>query len=174
MQKSRISSILKLPLSHKSIIKKMSFKDGWIKTTERGVIIYRAGKPHILTNKESVRLFVKTQNLPPQIKADLMSIALRALVLKQIQYYYFALNCFKTNALFLPSNKSQVKKIMPLYEYNCINCRRKFDRIIRNAPDRDQVKCPECGKPVKRQISRTSPPVFSGSGFYKTDYQNKP
>jgi putative FmdB family regulatory protein len=61
---------------------------------------------------------------------------------------------------------------MPLYEYVCDACGRRFEKIQKfsdPAPD----PCPHCGKgPVKRQMS--SPAIqFKGSGFYITDYAKK-
>jgi putative FmdB family regulatory protein len=61
---------------------------------------------------------------------------------------------------------------MPLYEYLCDACGRRFEKIHKfsdPAPD----PCPHCGKgPVKRQLS--SPAIqFKGSGFYITDYAKK-
>ena len=34
--------------------------------------------------------------------------------------------------------------------------------------------CPKCGGTVKRLIGAGSTPIFKGSGFYQTDYKNKP
>ena len=61
---------------------------------------------------------------------------------------------------------------MPLYEYVCDACGRRFEKIQKfsdPAPD----PCPHCGHgPVKRQLS--SPAIqFKGSGFYITDYAKK-
>jgi putative FmdB family regulatory protein len=61
---------------------------------------------------------------------------------------------------------------MPLYEYVCAACSRRFEKIQKfsdPAPD----PCPHCGKgPVERQLS--SPAIqFKGSGFYITDYAKK-
>jgi putative FmdB family regulatory protein len=61
---------------------------------------------------------------------------------------------------------------MPLYEYVCDACGRRFEKIQKfsdPAPD----PCPHCGKgPVTRQMS--SPAIqFKGSGFYITDYAKK-
>jgi len=34
--------------------------------------------------------------------------------------------------------------------------------------------CPECGSEVKRLIGKGAGTIFKGSGFYQTDYKNKP
>jgi putative FmdB family regulatory protein len=41
---------------------------------------------------------------------------------------------------------------MPLYEYKCDSCKETFE-VIRRITEKDDVKCPECGKPAKRQIT---------------------
>ena len=58
---------------------------------------------------------------------------------------------------------------MPLYEYQCESCGRRFERI-RKFSDPPLAECPECGKgPVQKLLS--SPAIqFKGSGFYITDY----
>jgi putative FmdB family regulatory protein len=56
---------------------------------------------------------------------------------------------------------------MPIYEYQCQQCgvfeatQRIFDPALK--------KCPTCGHPVKRVVSRTSF-ILKGSGWYATDY----
>jgi predicted nucleic acid-binding Zn ribbon protein len=35
-------------------------------------------------------------------------------------------------------------------------------------------KCPECGGKAKRLIGSGGGIIFKGSGFYATDYRNKP
>ena len=58
---------------------------------------------------------------------------------------------------------------MPLYEYECESCGRRFERIQKFS-DPLVTECPACGKgPVKKLFS--SPAIqFKGSGFYITDY----
>ncbi len=41
---------------------------------------------------------------------------------------------------------------MPLYEYHCDDCDETFE-VIRRASDSDDVKCPKCDKPAKKQLS---------------------
>ena len=60
---------------------------------------------------------------------------------------------------------------MPLYEYKCLKCGRRTEKI-------EQVsgpylkKCPHCGGKVESVI--TAPSIqFKGSGWYVTDYAGK-
>lgn len=61
---------------------------------------------------------------------------------------------------------------MPLYEYECDACGRRFE-LIQKFSDPAPDVCKECGKgPVHRLLS--SPAIqFKGSGFYITDYAQK-
>ena len=57
---------------------------------------------------------------------------------------------------------------MPLYEYQCDACGKRFERIQKFSDPLVSV-CPECGGPVQKLVS--SPAIqFKGSGFYITDY----
>jgi putative FmdB family regulatory protein len=61
---------------------------------------------------------------------------------------------------------------MPLYEYRCEACERRFE-VIRKFSDPELEICTLCGKgPVHRLLS--SPAIqFKGSGWYITDYSQK-
>ena len=61
---------------------------------------------------------------------------------------------------------------MPLYEYECEACGKRFEKIQKYSDPLVDV-CPNCGKgPVKKLLS--SPAIqFKGSGFYITDYAKK-
>ena len=60
---------------------------------------------------------------------------------------------------------------MPLYEYQCIKCGHRFEKIQKFS-DKPIKKCPECGGAVEQIIS--APAVqFKGSGWYVTDYAKK-
>ncbi len=61
---------------------------------------------------------------------------------------------------------------MPLYEYECEACGRRFE-LIRKFSDPPVEVCTLCAKgPVNRLFS--SPAIqFKGSGFYITDYAKK-
>ena len=61
---------------------------------------------------------------------------------------------------------------MPLYEYECDACGKRFERIQKYSDPLADV-CPNCGKgPVRKLVS--SPAIqFKGSGWYITDYARK-
>ena len=61
---------------------------------------------------------------------------------------------------------------MPLYEYECDACGRRFEVILKRS-DSTVETCTHCGKgPVHRQLS--SPAIqFKGTGWYVTDYAQK-
>lgn len=61
---------------------------------------------------------------------------------------------------------------MPLYEYECEACGRRFE-VIQKFSDPAVDVCAQCGKgPVRRLLS--SPAIqFKGSGWYVTDYAKK-
>ena len=60
---------------------------------------------------------------------------------------------------------------MPLYEYECTVCARRFE-VIRKLSDPPVENCPTCGGAVRK---RQSAPAFQfkGSGWYVTDYSSK-
>jgi putative FmdB family regulatory protein len=63
---------------------------------------------------------------------------------------------------------------MPTYEYACSKCGHHFDKF---QPMRDEPlkKCPKCGRAaLKRLVGGGAGLIFKGSGFYITDYRNKP
>ena len=61
---------------------------------------------------------------------------------------------------------------MPLYEYECDACHRRFEKIQKFSDPPIDV-CVHCGKgPVKKLLS--SPAIqFKGTGWYVTDYAKK-
>ena len=61
---------------------------------------------------------------------------------------------------------------MPLYEYECDACGRRFE-VIQKFSDPAVDTCRQCGKgPVRRLLS--SPAIqFKGTGWYITDYAQK-
>ena len=61
---------------------------------------------------------------------------------------------------------------MPLYEYECDACGRRFE-VIQRFSDRPAEQCSLCGSgPVRKLFS--SPAIqFKGSGWYITDYARK-
>jgi len=60
---------------------------------------------------------------------------------------------------------------VPLYEYKCLKCGRKTEKIEPVAGPHLK-KCPHCGGKVEALIS--APAIqFKGSGWYVTDYAGK-
>ncbi len=63
---------------------------------------------------------------------------------------------------------------MPTYEYKCENCGHQFD-VYQSMKDEKLKECPNCGKnTLRRLIGSGGGLIFKGSGFYLTDYKNKP
>lgn len=56
---------------------------------------------------------------------------------------------------------------MPTYDYRCEKCGRF--QVTQRITEPPLEKCPTCGQPVQRLISRNVAIVFKGSGFYCTD-----
>lgn len=60
---------------------------------------------------------------------------------------------------------------MPLYEYQCQQCKAHFEKIQKFS-DPPLRKCENCGGKLERLLS--SPAIqFKGSGWYITDYARK-
>jgi len=60
---------------------------------------------------------------------------------------------------------------VPLYEYKCLKCGRKTEKI-ENVAGPHLKKCPHCGGKVETVI--TAPAIqFKGAGWYVTDYGGK-
>lgn len=60
---------------------------------------------------------------------------------------------------------------MPLYEYECVKCKRHTEKI-ENLNGPHLKKCPHCGGKMESVI--TAPAIqFKGSGWYVTDYGRK-
>ncbi len=60
---------------------------------------------------------------------------------------------------------------MPLYEYECTKCRKRFEKIEKTSA-RPRQKCPQCGGRAERLLA-PSALQFKGSGWYVTDYARK-
>jgi putative FmdB family regulatory protein len=60
---------------------------------------------------------------------------------------------------------------VPLYEYKCLKCGRRTEKI-ENVDGPHLRKCPHCGGKVERMV--TAPAIqFKGAGWYVTDYAKK-
>jgi putative FmdB family regulatory protein len=60
---------------------------------------------------------------------------------------------------------------MPIYEYQCESCSRRFE-VMQRMTEPLLATCEKCGGPVRRLISQTSF-VLKGSGWYVTDYPSE-
>src|ERR1700722_20336451 len=60
---------------------------------------------------------------------------------------------------------------MPIYEYKCNSCGKKFEKIEKFS-DTPLETHEDCGGPVERLISAPAF-QFKGTGWYVTDYGNK-
>lgn len=60
---------------------------------------------------------------------------------------------------------------MPLYEYECIKCHKRTEKI-ESTRGPHLKRCPHCGGKVERLLA---PPAiqFKGTGWYVTDYAGK-
>ena len=60
---------------------------------------------------------------------------------------------------------------MPLYEYQCESCEKRFEKIQKFSDPLIET-CPSCGGRVNKLLS--SPAIqFKGTGWYITDYAKK-
>jgi putative FmdB family regulatory protein len=57
---------------------------------------------------------------------------------------------------------------MPIYEYLCVDCNNKFEKL-QTLSSPPVGECPKCGGNVNKVFSVPSL-KFNGAGFYKTDY----
>ncbi len=60
---------------------------------------------------------------------------------------------------------------MPTYEYECQECRHRFEEY-QSITEPPLKACPECGGEVHRLIGSGAGILFKGSGFYETDYRS--
>ncbi len=59
---------------------------------------------------------------------------------------------------------------MPLYEYECVACHRRTEKIQKFS-DAELTECPHCGGRLERTL--TAPAVhFAGGGWYKDLYSS--
>ncbi len=60
---------------------------------------------------------------------------------------------------------------MPLYEYKCVKCGHRFEKI-ESVNASEVKKCPKCGAKAERVLN--APAIqFKGTGWYVTDYAGK-
>jgi len=59
---------------------------------------------------------------------------------------------------------------MPTYEYECTECKHRFD-VFQKMSDEPVKECVKCTGSVRRVINGGSGIIFKGSGFYVNDYK---
>ena len=63
---------------------------------------------------------------------------------------------------------------MPTYDYSCTKCGHAWE-AFQSMKDEPSKTCPACKKrSAKRMIGAGAGLIFKGTGFYITDYKNKP
>lgn len=61
---------------------------------------------------------------------------------------------------------------MPIYEYECTNCGKRFE-VLQRMNERPDLQCDSCnGSDIQRVLSPGAF-IFKGEGFYATDYKAK-
>ncbi len=63
---------------------------------------------------------------------------------------------------------------MPIYEFKCLRCNFKFEEFFKTYIENLKIICPKCKSNNIKQLISASNIIFRGSGFYQTDYKNKP
>lgn len=58
---------------------------------------------------------------------------------------------------------------MPIYEYICNSCGKKFDLMIAEPKPPRKPVCPHCGKENTQREWNAPAVVFKGDGFYSSD-----
>ncbi|HNW28604.1 MAG TPA: zinc ribbon domain-containing protein [Spirochaetota bacterium] len=58
---------------------------------------------------------------------------------------------------------------MPTYEYECLECKNRFE-VFQSINDEPIMKCEKCSGKV-RKLFGTAGIIFKGSGFYVNDYK---
>ena len=62
---------------------------------------------------------------------------------------------------------------MPVYEYLCPICHKKFELMLSfEQSERSKQPCPICGRVrrVEKVLSRPGSPILVGAGFHANDY----
>jgi putative FmdB family regulatory protein len=62
---------------------------------------------------------------------------------------------------------------MPIYEYRCAECGHQEEHL-QKVSERPLTKCPACGKKAYKKQLTAAGFQLKGSGWYATDFKNKP
>jgi putative FmdB family regulatory protein len=57
---------------------------------------------------------------------------------------------------------------MPLYDCKCPGCGTKNEQLLKREEEPD--RCPQCGKPMKREVAQLASFALKGGGWYKDGY----
>jgi putative FmdB family regulatory protein len=60
---------------------------------------------------------------------------------------------------------------MPTYEYECTECKHKFE-VFQSMSDAPIANCEKCSGKVRKLFGKAGI-IFKGSGFYVNDYKKK-
>ena len=61
---------------------------------------------------------------------------------------------------------------MPIYEYRCTGCSKEFE-VMQRITEEPLKECEECSGVLEKLISQSAF-VLKGTGWYKTDFADKP
>ena len=61
---------------------------------------------------------------------------------------------------------------MPIYEYQCRECKHQFE-TIRKVSDEPLTVCPACGRPALKKLISKAAFRLKGGGWYETDFKSK-
>jgi len=59
---------------------------------------------------------------------------------------------------------------MPIYEFECLSCGKRFDRLQKMS-DPDPTDCPTCGEPQVKRAVTAAAFRLKGGGWYETDFK---
>lgn len=62
---------------------------------------------------------------------------------------------------------------MPIYEYKCNACGHRFEKL-RKISDEPLKDCPKCSQPEVVKLVSAAGFQLKGTGWYETDFKNKP
>lgn len=62
---------------------------------------------------------------------------------------------------------------MPIYEYECSDCSHQFE-TMRKVSDGPLTECPACGKESLQKLISKVAFRLKGTGWYETDFKDKP
>jgi putative FmdB family regulatory protein len=59
---------------------------------------------------------------------------------------------------------------MPIYEFECVQCGHRFERL-QKLSDPDPASCPSCAAPQVRHLLSAPSFRLAGNGWYETDFK---